>query len=341
MIDLRSDTVTRPTGAMREAIARAEVGDDVFDEDPTINRLQERVASLLGKEAALYVPSGTMANSAAVLTHTSRGDEVITEEGCHIFNFESASSATFAAVQIRTIPTKGGHFTAMDVETRIRPENLHTPPTRLVCVENTHNRAGGTIFPLDDLEEIAALCRGRKIGVHMDGARLWNASVASGTPLPRYAACADSVSVCLSKGLGAPVGSVLTGTAGFIGRAKKVRKMLGGGMRQAGFLAAAGLYAVENHVERLAVDHGNARRIAETLSEIPGIRVDLDHVQTNIVIADVREHPLGEQGIVESLAGADVHFLAIGPGALRLVTHLDVSDDQTDEACAFLKERLT
>lgn len=333
MIDLRSDTVTKPTPAMREAIAKAEVGDDVFDEDPTIHRLQERVAGILGKEAALLVPSGTMANTVSVLTHTNRGDEVIAEEGCHVFNYESASSATFGSVQIRTIPTADGHFTLADVESRVRPDNLHHPPTRLVCMENTHNRAGGTIFPLEDMRAIGAFCRSRGIAVHLDGARLWNASVASGIPMKEFAAAVDSVSVCLSKGLGAPVGSLVAGSREFIARARKTRKMLGGGMRQAGVLAAAGLYAVEHHVERLAEDHANARKIAETLAAIPGIRIDTAKVQTNIVIVDVREHPLGEAGIVKKLGDEGVLFLAIGPGRLRLVTHLDVSREQTEEAC--------
>ncbi|MFH1278016.1 MAG: low-specificity L-threonine aldolase [Candidatus Eisenbacteria bacterium] len=333
MIDLRSDTVTKPTAAMREAIAKAEVGDDVFDEDPTIHRLQERVASILGKEEALLVPSGTMANTVSVLTHTARGDEVIVEEGCHVFNYESASSATFGSVQIRTIPTREGWFTAADVEARIRPVNLHHPPTRLVCMENTHNRAGGTIFPIGDMKEIGALCRERGIKAHLDGARLWNASAASGVPMAEYAECVDSVSVCLSKGLGAPVGSLVAGTAGFIARARKTRKMLGGGMRQAGVLAAAGLHALEHHVERLADDHENARRIAETLASIPGIRLDAAKVVTNIVIADVGGHPLGEAGITARLAKEGVLFLAIGPGRLRLVTHLDVSKEQAEEAC--------
>lgn len=341
MIDLRSDTVTRPTPAMREAIAKAEVGDDVFDEDPTIHRLQGRVASLLGKEEALLVPSGTMANTVSVLTHTLRGDEVIAEEGCHVFNYESASSATFGSVQIRTIPTREGRFTAADVETRIRPENLHHPPTRLVCMENTHNRAGGTIFPIDDMREIGALCRGRGVRTHLDGARLWNASVASGVPLEEYAACVDSVSVCLSKGLGAPVGSLVAGTSEFIARARKNRKMLGGGMRQAGVIAAAGLYAVENHVERLAEDHENAGKIAGTLASIPGFRLDPAKVVTNIVIADVSGHPLGEAGLVDRLAKEGVLFLAIGPGRLRLVTHLDVSKAQTEEACRLFAKCLS
>jgi threonine aldolase len=341
MIDLRSDTVTKPTAGMREAIARAEVGDDVFDEDPTIHRLQERVASLLGKEDALLVPSGTMANTTAVLTHTERGDEVIAEEGAHVFNYESASSAAFGGLQFRTIPTAAGSFTLEQMIEKIRPSNLHHPRTRLVCMENTHNRAGGTIYPIEEMRRIGAACRERGIRVHLDGARLWNASAASKIPMAKYAASADSVSVCLSKGLGAPVGSLVSGTKEFIARARKTRKMLGGGMRQAGVLAAAGLYAIEHHVDRLAEDHKNARLLARTLNGLRGIRVDLATVQTNIVIADVRDHPLGETGIVEKMREKGVLFLAIGPGRLRLVTHLDVSKDQVEEACALLSKALS
>jgi threonine aldolase len=341
MIDLRSDTVTRPTPGMREAIARAEVGDDVFDEDPTIHRLQERVASILGKEAALFVASGSMANTTAVLTHTSRGDEVLLEEGAHIFNYESGASATLGGVQIRTIPTERGSFTLEQVVERIRPSNVHHPATRLVCMENTHNRAGGTVFPAGEMRRIGAACRERGIRTHLDGARLWNASVASGVPMAEFASAVDSVSVCLSKGLGAPVGSLVAGSAEFVGSARKTRKMLGGGMRQAGILAAAGLYAIDRHVERLAEDHAHAKLLARALNEIPGIRVDLSRVETNIVIADVREHPLGEGGIAERMARGGVLFLAIGPGRLRLVTHLDVSRSQVEEACAALKRVLS
>ncbi|MFH1681897.1 MAG: low-specificity L-threonine aldolase [Candidatus Eisenbacteria bacterium] len=340
MIDLRSDTVTKPGPGMREAIARAEVGDDVFDEDPTIHLLQERVAALLGKEAALLVPSGTMANTTAVLTHTERGDEVIVEEGAHVFNYESGSSAAFGGLQLRTIPTAAGSFTLEEMIERIRPSNVHHPRTRLVCMENTHNRAGGTVFLIDEMRRIGAACRERGIRAHLDGARLWNASVASGVPMAEYAASVDSVSVCLSKGLGAPVGSLVSGTKEFVARARKTRKMLGGGMRQAGILAAAGLYAVDHNVERLTEDHENARLLARTLNGIPGIRVDLAKVETNIVIADTREHPLGENGIVAKMAEKGVLFLAIGPGRLRLVTHLDVSRADVEEACGLLKKAL-
>jgi threonine aldolase len=341
MIDLRSDTVTRPTAGMREAIARAEVGDDVFDEDPTIHLLQERVAALLGKEAALFVPSGSMANTTAVLTHTVRGDEILVEEGSHVFNYESGASATFGGVQVRTIPGSSGAFTLEEMIERIRPVNLHHPPTRLVCMENTHNRAGGTIFPISEMTRIGAYCRDKGLRTHLDGARLWNASVASGTAMKEYAAAVDSVSVCLSKGLGAPVGSLLSGTREFVARARKTRKMLGGGMRQAGVLAAAGLYAIDHHLKRLAEDHENARLLARALLDIPGIRVDLAKVQTNIVIADVKDHPLGEAGVAARAAENGVLFLAIGPGRLRLVTHLDVSKAQAEEACRILKSVLS
>lgn len=336
MIDLRSDTVTKPTAGMREAIARAEVGDDVFDEDPTIHRLQETVAALLGKDSALLVPSGSMANTTSVLTHTARGDEVLLEEGAHVFNYESGASAAFGGLQMRTIAGTGGAFTLEQVAERVRPNDVHNPRTRLVCMENTHNRAGGTIFPLAEMKRIGAFCREKGIATHLDGARLWNASIASGVPMREYAEAVDSVSVCLSKGLGAPVGSLVSGTREFVQRARKTRKMLGGGMRQAGVLAAAGLYAIDHHVERLAEDHANAKLLAKALARIPGIRIDLAKVETNIVIADVRRHPLGEKGIVSAAAAEGVLFLAIGPGRLRLVTHLDVSRAQTEEACRIL-----
>jgi len=341
MIDLRSDTVTRPSRGMREAIASAEVGDDVFGEDPTINALQEKVAGLLGKEAALFVASGTMANTVAVKTHVGHGGEVIAEEGCHIFNYESGSSASISGVQFRNIPTGMGHFTAVDVAARLRPKEMHAPQTKLIAMENTHNRAGGTVFPLEEMKKIGELARRNGIPVHLDGARLWNASIATGVDMAEFGKTVDSVSVCLSKGLGAPVGSLVAGSKEYIDRARVVRKMLGGGMRQAGILAAAGLYAIEHQWERLAEDHANARLLAEGLRRIPGMEVDLDRVQTNIVIVDVREHPLGEKGITERMAEQGVLFLAIGPGRLRLVTHIDVSRPGIEEALERMEKALS
>ncbi len=330
MIDLRSDTITRPTPEMREAIARSEVGDDVFGDDPTVNLLQERVASHLGKDAALFVPSGTMANLIAVRTHAFHGAEVILGESSHIFNFEAGGVSAVVGTQLRTIQTQWGWFTADDVESRIRPDNVHLPVTALVCMENTHNRAGGTLFPVEEMERIGSLTRDRGIGTHLDGARLWNASIASGIPIQRFTAAVDSVSVCFSKGLGAPVGSIIAGTKDFIWRAHKTRKMLGGGMRQTGILCAA----------CLAVDHENAKVLAYALDAIPGVHVDLEQTRTNIVIADVSDHPMSETEIAERLEEAGVSILAIGPGALRLVTHLDVSASQIDEAVLIIQKVL-
>lgn len=341
MIDMRSDTITRPVPGMREAIARAEVGDDVFGDDPTVNRLQERVAALLGKEAALFVPSGTMANLVAVRTHAFHGAEVLLEEGAHIFNYEGGSVAAVVGVQLRTISTPFGWFTVKDVESMVRPDDAHAPVTALVCMENTHNRAGGTLFPIEEMERIGDFTRERGIGTHLDGARLWNASVASGLPVDRFAAAVDSVSVCFSKGLGAPVGSLLAGTKDFIRRAHRTRKMLGGGMRQAGVLCAACLYALDHHVERLVVDHQNARILACALDAIPGVHVDLERTKTNIVIANVSDHPLSETKIAQLLVEAGVSILAIGPGTLRLVTHLDVGRSQIDEAVLLIQKVLS
>jgi len=340
MIDLRSDTVTRPTPEMRERIARAEVGDDVFGEDPAVNRLQERTAELLGKEAALFVASGTMGNVAAVTAHTRPGEEVILDEEAHIVHYEAGSAAAFAGVQFRTVPGPAGAFTVREVEERIRPDDVHAPPTSLVCLENTHNRAGGTIYPVEEMERIGAFARERGIRVHLDGARLWNAAAATGVPEARWAAAVDSVTVCLSKGLGAPVGSVLAGSREFIHKAHRVRKMLGGGMRQAGILAAAGLHAIENHRERLADDHAHARLLAETLNAIPGITVEMDRVQTNIVYADVSGHRWSDEEILRGMAEREVLFLSLGAGRIRLVTHLEISRADAEEAAGRLRETL-
>ncbi len=340
MIDLRSDTVTRPTEEMRRAIAAAEVGDDVFGEDPTINELQRRVATLLGKEEALFLPSGTMANVVSVMAQTSPGTEVILEEGCHIYNFESGSSARFSGVQFRLVSSRDGSFTADDVDRLVRDDNVHLPPTALIAMENTHNKAGGTLFPVEAMEGIGRYAEERGIKVHLDGARLWNASAATGIPLSRYAAAADSVSVCLSKGLGAPAGSLVAGGRSFIRKAHRIRKMLGGGMRQAGILAAAGLYALDHHVDRLADDHANAKLIADAFASLPGVDVDLDRTETNIVLADVSNHPFGEAKIIDALKRRDVLVLAIDTGLLRAVTSLEVTSEQAAEAASIIRETL-
>ncbi|RJP80219.1 MAG: low-specificity L-threonine aldolase [Candidatus Zixiibacteriota bacterium] len=338
-IDLRSDTVTRPTPAMREAMARAEVGDDVFGEDPTVNRLQETTAALLGKEAALYVPSGTMANQLAVKSHTQAGDEVILEANSHVFNYESGGPAVLSAVQINPLPGVRGVFTAEQVEAAIRPTDHHFAQTRLVVIENTHNRAGGAIFPVEEMRRIRETADRRGLALHLDGARLWNASAATGLALRAWADLADSVSCCFSKGLGAPVGSCLAGTKAFIDRAHRFRKVFGGGMRQAGILAAAALYAVENHRARLADDHAHARLLAETISALPGALLDPAHVQTNILIVELGpEAPFDAKELVRRLKDSGVLCLDTAPRKIRLVTHLDVSREQVLDACERIRQ---
>ena len=337
MIDLRSDTVTKPTPAMREAMAMAEVGDDVFGEDPTVNRLQENVAALLGKEAGLFMVSGSMSNQVAVKTHTQPGDEVILDREAHICVYECGTPAAFSGVMLNTIAGKNGFFTAEETEQAVRPVNVHHPRTRLVSMENTHNRAGGTVCPLGLIEEVHAVAERHGLAMHLDGARLWNASAAAGIPLKTYASHFDSISVCFSKGLGAPVGSMLAGSREFISRAHRFRKMFGGGMRQAGVLAAAAQYAVDHHVARLADDHRNARRFSESIARLPGIRVDLDTVQTNIVLIRLADVKFTAMEAVQKLKGRNVLVIATGPDRLRVVFHLDVSEDQAETAAEVFK----
>ncbi len=270
-IDLRSDTVTRPSDEMRRVMAGAEVGDDVYGEDPTVNRLQERVARLLGKEEALFVPSGTMGNQISIKVHTQAGDELIAERDAHIFQYETGGAAFLSSVQVHTVQGERGILTAGHVREAIRPEIYYMPRTRLICLENTHNRAGGSIYPLRVIEEIEALAREQKLKMHLDGARLWNACVATGISPATYAGFFDSVSVCLSKGLGAPVGSVIAGSKDFIDSARHYRKIFGGGMRQAGILAAAGLYALDHNIARLIEDHEKAKILAGALARAKGL----------------------------------------------------------------------
>ena len=261
LIDLRSDTVTKPTPAMREAMARAEVGDDVFGDDPTVKALESRTAELLGKEAALFVPSGTMANQLAIRSHTEPGDEILVEANAHIYYYEGGAPAAMSGVMCRCINGQRGIFTGADVEASLRPADQHFPRTRLVCLENTHNRGGGKIWSIGQVQEVAAGVRKHGLQLHLDGARLWNASVAAGIPERDYATYFDTISVCFSKGLGAPVGSALVGPKAFIERARRFRKMFGGGMRQAGIIAAGALFALDNHRARLAEDHANAKAL--------------------------------------------------------------------------------
>ncbi|MBC7221672.1 low-specificity L-threonine aldolase [Candidatus Bipolaricaulota bacterium] len=326
MIDLRSDTVTKPTPEMRRAMAQAEVGDDVYGEDPTVNRLQEKAAEMLGMEAALFVPSGTMGNQVAIAVHTRPGQEVIVEAQSHIYNVEMATMARFSGVQPRVIQGQRGVFTAAQVLEAIRPNLYYLAQTGLVCLENTHNAAGGRIFPLPIAREILEVAHARRIPVHLDGARIFNAAVATGIPASELVRGFDSVMFCLSKGLGCPVGSLLCGSREFIAEARRVRKALGGGMRQAGILAAAGLYALSHHIERLAEDHENAKLLAEGLSQIPGLSVWPP--ETNIVIVEILRGPTAQE-LAERLRRKGVLVAPAGAGTearkLRLVTHLDVS----------------
>ena len=339
-IDLRSDTVTRPSQEMRKAMAEAEVGDDVFGEDATVNRLQERVAAVLGKEAALYVPSGTMANQTCVKVHTQPGDEVVAEKGCHIFNYETGAAAFLSSVQVHTIDGTRGLISPDDIKKVIRPNVYYMPRTRLICLENTHNRAGGTIYPLQLIKDISDLASAEGIKMHLDGARLWNASVETGVAPKEYAKYFDSVSVCLSKGLGAPVGSVIAGSQEFINDARHYRKLFGGGMRQAGILAAAGLYALEHNVERLKEDHVKARYLARELAQIPGLTIDLETVQTNIVIISVEKTGKLPEHILAALKDKGVLMTPGNYMGVRAVTHLDVSTEDVTRAVTIVRNAL-
>lgn len=325
-IDLRSDTVTKPTDGMRKAMASAEVGDDVFGEDPSVNLLQERMADLLGKEKALFVASGTMGNLVSILTHTRPGDEVILEANAHPFHYEAAGAAAFGGVQFYPVPGERGVLTDKEVARAVRPDDPHYARTRLVCLENTHNRGGGKIYPLEEIEKIRALADSRGIAMHLDGARLFNASVASGISPKAYSALFDSVTVCLSKGLGCPVGSVVAGSKEWIEAAHQNRKRLGGGMRQAGILAAAGLYALDHHVERLAEDHRRAHDLADAISQIPLFEFTPSTVETNIIVLPIHDPETTPEAVVERLKTEGVLAVPFGPRKIRLVTHLGIDD---------------
>jgi threonine aldolase len=323
VVDLRSDTLTMPTDGMRRAMAGAELGDDVFGEDPTVNRLQRKAAELLGKEDALFVASGTMGNLLGVLSLSRSGDEIIADAESHVFLNEGAGAAALAGVQIRQLVTEAGVMTADQVQAALRPrDDVHQPPTAAVCVENTHNRAGGVVWPLDALRAVSETARRSGLSTHMDGARLFNAAIAQGVPAAEIAAAADTVTFCVSKGLGAPVGSVLCGPAEVIGRARRWRKALGGGWREAGMLAAAGLWALDHSIDRLADDHRNARTLAEGLAEIDGIRLDLDRVQTNIVYFELEQ--MDAQDFLKRCREQEVLGAAGADGRIRFVTHLGV-----------------
>lgn len=331
-VDLRSDTVTRPTPGMRAAIADAEVGDDALGDDPTVRALEARVAELLGKDAALLFPSGIMANLTAILAHTEPGSEAVVEASAHVVDWEDCGAAHVGGVQLRTVEGDGGLLDPEAVRAAIRAAGPHHPRTRLLCVENTHNAAGGRVLPLERLRALRAVAAERGVAVHMDGARLWNASAATGVPLEAWAAEADTVMVTLSKGLGCPVGSMLAFPAALTERVRRLRRRLGGSMRQSGVLAAAGLYALEHHRERLAQDHARARAIAEACEGRPGVRVVAP--ETNIVMLELERADaaavaaaLRERGILTSV---------FSPTRLRAVTHLDVDDDGVARAARAL-----
>jgi threonine aldolase len=340
VIDLRSDTVTRPTEAMRRAMTLAPVGDDVYGEDPSVNELEVYAAELVGKEAALFVPSGTMANLVAQMAHCERGDEVVLGAGCHCMLYEVGGGAALAGVQYHVIPGDG-RFTAEQAEEVLAERSLHGPGTGLVWIENTHNMGGGLVFPLAEIRRIAVLCRSRAVPLHMDGARVFNAGVAGGVGVREIAAEVDSLSLCLSKGLGAPVGSLLCGSVETIGRARRLRKRLGGGMRQAGIVAAAGLWALQHHVERLHQDHFNAKRLAGGLANVAGVEVDAGAVETNIVIARVGAGWGTAPELQAAAREKGVLFHALDRTRVRLVTHLDVGTPEIDRAIQVLRATLT
>jgi len=336
-IDLRSDTVTKPSRGMLEAMMKAEVGDDVFGEDPTVNALQERVAGLFGKEAALFVPSGTMGNEIAIKVHTNPGDEIIVDADSHIFVYETAAPSLLSGVQMNPVKGERGVFTAGQLQRAIRPRAYYMPPTSLICLENTHGRSGGSVISLADFRSIREFALREKIKLHLDGARLWNACIASGTPPREYAECADSISVCFSKGLGAPVGSMILGDASFIGRARKYRKIFGGGMRQVGILAAAAMYALDHNIERLKEDHAKAKLLAEELGGLKGFRVEMADVQTNMVIAETEESGKSQSEVLGMMKEHGVLLTSERHSAVRAVTHLDVSMDEVKRAAGIIR----
>lgn len=332
-IDLRSDTVTLPTQSMRNAMASAELGDDVFGEDPTVIRLEEKSAEITGKEAALFVVSGTMANLVCELTHCGRGDEMITGDQSHIFYYEQGGCAALGGIHPRTVPNLPDGTLPLDlVAAAVRDDNVHFPRTKLLTVENTHNRCNGTPLDARYMSEAGAVARKYRIKLHVDGARLFNAAVSLEVPAVELVRDADSVAFCLSKGLGAPAGAMVCGSAAFVGEARRNRKALGGGMRQVGVLAAAGLVALDRMIERLADDHANARRLADGLAEIPGLMVDPGRVKTNIVFVDLEPGGLRAADLAASLAEQGVLVLPLGPMKLRAVTHYQVDSGDIDKA---------
>lgn len=339
-IDLRSDTVTRPSPAMREAMRGAEVGDDVYGEDPTVNRLQDRVAAMFGREGGLFVPSGTMGNEICIKLWTAPGEEIIAEEDSHVVVYETGAPGLLSGVQIRTLPSNRGALDPEAVRRAVRPQTYYHPRTALVCVENTHGRAGGAVYPLQALHDLWIATRDAGIRLHLDGARIWNASVASGVPLKQYARYADSLSVCFSKGLGAPVGSMILGDRGTIERARKYRKIFGGGMRQAGILAAAAEYALDENLPRLGEDHEKAKSFWRILSADRRLALSGGPVETNMVIFDVAGTGRSRDDFLALAARAGVLLTPEKETQVRAVTHLDISREEAEEAARRLGEAI-
>jgi threonine aldolase len=338
IIDLRSDTVTKPSPEMRRAMAEAEVGDDVFIEDPTINKLQERAAAIFGREAGLFVPSGSMGNLTCILAQTRPGQEVICEESGHVYNYEMASMSAIAGVLPRIVTGEDGILSWEIVSKAIRPKIYYRPQTALVSLENTHNMAGGTVYPTTVAEEICDKAHDAGVRVHLDGARIFNAATYLGEDVAQMTRKFDSVQFCLSKGLGAPVGSMIVGTREFIERSRSIRKMLGGGMRQAGVLAAAGLIALEKGPKRLQIDHDNAKILATELAAIPGITLDSKKVRTNIVIFDLKKSGWSSANFLQALAKRNVLAVPVDSEKVRMVTHLDVDRAAVEKAAVAVRE---
>ncbi len=338
MIDLRSDTITKPTAEMRRAMYEAEVGDDVYGEDPTVNRLQELAAEMMGKEDALLVVSGTMGNQTAVLAHTRPGTEVILEQDSHIFYYEAAAASVFAGVQLRPLKGNRGALSAEQVERAIRAEDIHLPPTSLICLENTHNRAGGTVIPLETMKAVYEVALKHNLPLHLDGARIFNAAIALGVKASELAACATTVQFCLSKGLGAPVGSILAGPREWIAEARRWRKRLGGGMRQAGIIAAAGIVGLTTMVDRLAEDHANARFLAEGLAEMPGLEFDPSSVDTNIII--FKPLTMSANALLEELKKRGVLGVVMEPDRVRFTTNKEVARPDLEKVLTIMRDIL-
>jgi threonine aldolase len=337
IIDLRSDTVTRPSSSMRRAISEAEVGDDVFGDDPTVQRLEEKTAALLGHEAALYVPSGTMANQVSLRMLTSPGDEVLCEVGSHIVNYEVAAASALSGIQLSTIEAPGGILTPELLKPKIRPENIHHPNTAAIALENTHNRAGGRVYPMEIIPEIRDLADEHNLKFYLDGARLWNAAAYHNVEPSVIASQFDSVSVCFSKGLGAPVGSAVASSKKMIAKARRIRKMFGGGMRQVGVIAAAALFALEHNLDRIADDHVRAKKLVSNLQRSPYLEINPDDVQTNIVVIGLRP-PLSEDSFCARLRSEGLLLVPFGHATVRAVAHLDINDDDIERASEIIIE---